>query len=192
MKVFSDVGGSTTKSQTILFKHNQDYMNEIKQLVKKYGSSYHEFVKSDRFKNGHTFDFINEKGESETLEWADKTFDSPFLSHNTNNISDKIECRWAKTSHIQINFDGQVWPCCYFGSQDLLTDSVFQNHEIIKLYNKNRLDYNIKYRSLHEIILSDWFQYQLKDTIDRNPNKVCEWSCSTRTRNFEKQQVRSI
>jgi hypothetical protein len=167
-------------------------MDEIKQLAIKYGSSYHEFVKSDRFKNGNTYHFTNEKGESETLEWADKKLNNPFLSHNTNNISEKIECRWAKTSHLQINFDGQVWPCCYFGSRDLHSTSYYRNHEIIKAYNTNRLDYNIKYRPLYEIIYSNWFQNHLKDTIDRNPNKVCKYACSTILRNFDKQQVRSI
>lgn len=193
MKAFSDTGGSNVKSQTILFKHNQDHMEEIKELVKKYGSSYHEFVKSDRFKDGNTYHFTNEKGESETLEWADKKLNNPFLSHDTNNISEKIECRWAKTSHLQINFDGQVWPCCYFGSREYLpSNHIFKKHDVIKLYNENRLDYNIKYRSLYDIIYSDWFQLHLKDSINKKPNKCCEYNCSVKIRNFDKQQVRSI
>ena len=34
-------------SQTILFKHNQDYIEQIKKLVKKNGSSNHVFYRSD-------------------------------------------------------------------------------------------------------------------------------------------------
>ena len=62
---------SIALSQTILFKHNQDYIKQIKELVKKNGSSNHVFYKSDRFENFPTFYFINEKGESEYLEIAD-------------------------------------------------------------------------------------------------------------------------
>ena len=193
MKAFSESGGSYTKSQTILFKHNQDYMDEIKKLVHQYGSSYHEFVKSDRFSKGPIFNFINESGDSEQLEWSDKEFKEPFLSHKSNNINEKIECRWAKTSHLQINYDGQIWPCCYFGGQQHAGNpekQIFEDSNIIKLYNKNRLDYNIKYKSLTEIIHSDWFKNQLEKSIDNDPNIQCKRSCSTLIRNFDKQQVR--
>ena len=40
---------ATVKSQTILFKHNQDYKKEIQDLVYSKGSSFHEVVISDRF-----------------------------------------------------------------------------------------------------------------------------------------------
>ena len=76
---------SIALSQTILFKHNQDYIEKIKELVKKYGSSNHVFYRSDRFaerSSNHVFYrsdrfdeskfyFINEKGKSEYLEIAD-------------------------------------------------------------------------------------------------------------------------
>jgi len=61
---------SIALSQTILFKHNQDYIEQIKKLVKDNGSSNHVFYKSDRFENFPTFYFTNEKGESEYLEIA--------------------------------------------------------------------------------------------------------------------------
>ena len=61
---------SIALSQTILFKHNQDYIEQIKKLVKKNGSSNHVFYRSDRFEESK-FYFTNEKGESEYLEIAD-------------------------------------------------------------------------------------------------------------------------
>jgi len=58
-------------SQTIIFKHNQDYKKEILTLAKKWGSRNHEFCLSDRFDNGESkWYFINEKGENEYLEVA--------------------------------------------------------------------------------------------------------------------------
>ena len=85
MYVFSQTKGKAL-SQTILFKHNQEYKKDILDLVKKYGSANHEFYPSDRFENSipnsnptHIFNhnksnrfyFINEKGEEEYLEAAD-------------------------------------------------------------------------------------------------------------------------
>tara|TARA_Y100000004_G_scaffold192025_1_gene251858 strand:+ start:3396 stop:4085 length:690 start_codon:yes stop_codon:yes gene_type:complete len=75
---------SIALSQTILFKHNQDYIEKIKELVKKHGSSNHVFYRSDRFVSDNPdwdsnaksdddskFYFINEQGEKEFLEKAD-------------------------------------------------------------------------------------------------------------------------
>ncbi len=65
---------SIVLSQTILFKHNQDYLEEIKQLVKKHGSSNHVSYRSDRFNQVGSLDkfyFTNEQGEVEYLEITD-------------------------------------------------------------------------------------------------------------------------
>lgn len=63
---------SIVLSQTILFKHNQDYIKEIKKLVKDNGSSNHVFYRSDRFENEEgIFTFTNEQGKIEHLERAD-------------------------------------------------------------------------------------------------------------------------
>ena len=56
-------------SQTVLFKHNEMYVEQIKKLAIENGSHYHVSYPSDRFK-GNTFSFINESGNKETLERA--------------------------------------------------------------------------------------------------------------------------
>ncbi len=63
---------ATTLSQSIIFKHNQDYKKEISKLAKDNGSENHEFCNSNRFYFGGTkFNFINEQGQEEYLEKAD-------------------------------------------------------------------------------------------------------------------------
>ena len=61
-------------SQTVLFKHNEMYENRIKQLAIKNGSQNHVSYPSGRFDDvhgdDHTFNFINENGEADTLERA--------------------------------------------------------------------------------------------------------------------------
>lgn len=67
---------ATTLSQSIIFKHNQDYKEDILKLAKNNGSENHEFCISNRFyfdnKLNDKFHFKNEVGELEYLERADE------------------------------------------------------------------------------------------------------------------------
>mgnify|MGYP007000042935 CR=1 len=47
-------------TQTVLFKHNQEYLEEITNLCKKYGSEMHSSVISDRFQKNNTYTFYDE------------------------------------------------------------------------------------------------------------------------------------
>jgi len=203
MSAFSDNARSITTSQSIIFKHNQDYIKEIGNLAKKYGSQHHTNVKSDRFlldENGslQPFIFLNENGEEEKLEWADKDFDNPYLAHYKEkiDIDEKVICKWASDNVLNINFDGQVWPCCYFGCQDYTqyerSKEYFYKNEIVQRYNLMRFDNNIKFTPLKKIIENSWFNGQLQESIENNPIRVCTKHCSTRVRSFKKQQVRSV
>jgi len=55
-------------SQSIIFKHNEDYKDQIKELALSHGSHFHKHFNSDRFDGKNEFHFINEKGEKEFLE----------------------------------------------------------------------------------------------------------------------------
>lgn len=52
----------------VLFKHNQDYVEELKELAKEYGAETITFVKSDRFENGQPDYFIDENGNTDYFE----------------------------------------------------------------------------------------------------------------------------
>lgn len=69
MEILSSAGGKA-EGFTVVFKHNQDYLKEIENLVKSYGATNHKWTKSDRFTNGKPFMFTNEKGDQEILEEA--------------------------------------------------------------------------------------------------------------------------
>ena len=55
-------------SQSIIFKHNEEYKDQIKQLALSHGSHFHQHFNSDRFNDKDKFYFTNEKGEREFLE----------------------------------------------------------------------------------------------------------------------------
>jgi len=57
-------------SQSIIFKHNEDYKDQIEELALSNGSHNHEHCYSDRFDSpdGNRWHFVNEKGQKEFLE----------------------------------------------------------------------------------------------------------------------------
>lgn len=56
------------KVRTIVFKHNEDYLDEIEKLVKSYGARYIAFTPSDRWQRGPVFNFTDEEGNKLQLE----------------------------------------------------------------------------------------------------------------------------
>jgi MoaA/NifB/PqqE/SkfB family radical SAM enzyme len=196
---------SQTKSrvgtQTVVFKHNQDYLKEILQLCKEYGSQSHTNVISDRFYNGNSvgrkFFFTNENGEEEFLEWADSdVLQAPYISGTKlTQLDNNITCRWAfPRNEILVMPNGDVIPCCYHGNayfkylQDGKEVSLTQNKHF-KEYLENREDHNVFKKSFSEIINSKWFSNTLLNSFnDENPIPQCVQYCSGRIK--PQQQLR--
>ena len=57
-------------SQSIIFKHNEDYKDQIRDLALAHGSHNHQHFNSDRFDGRDKFYFTNEQGKR---EWLDRT-----------------------------------------------------------------------------------------------------------------------
>ena len=57
-------------SQSIIFKHNEDYKDQMKELALLHGSHFHQHVYSERegFDDNNKWHFINEKGQKGFLE----------------------------------------------------------------------------------------------------------------------------
>lgn len=76
MKEFTDAGGLAT-TFCVVHKHNQDFLQEIKDLTTAYGSRRINYVESNRFYDGPTFEFVNENGEVDKLEQATEGYFKP-------------------------------------------------------------------------------------------------------------------
>jgi len=106
MYTFSQTKAKTA-SQTVVFKHNQEYLKQIEDLCREHGSKFHTKVISDRFNEWNSvngvFTFTNENGESETLEEADRTvLSNPYVpgSYNKDVIQNAIAVVEEKPSNI--------------------------------------------------------------------------------------------
>mgnify|MGYP003630721173 FL=1 len=207
MKMLSQTP-ARAESQTILFKHNENYRNEIAELATKNGSAKHEFVISDRFglwhrnsadqnvggtKNIEHTNHTDKNGNKFILEKAnEELLVNPFIAGSTTDkLSDKIVCRWAMPrNEIIVNFDGQVLPCCYHQNavaraldltrQESAAD-VNITPEYIE-YNNNKEQYNVFHTPLSDIIDSKWFTETLPNSMNSDkPVGQCVNNCSSRT-----------
>ena len=182
-------------TQTIVFKHNQDYMKDIKELCEKHGSTHHLFVKSDRFApSNDKFYFKDENGKEQFLEFADKAFkDSYVAGLKSENLKEDIICRWGINDSLQINYDGQIHPCCFFGNTHARgNSSQYNNSELTKRYIEKQNEYNLNFTPFREIINSDWFQNQiLADHKSDNPHIKCLQNCSSKTTKPQRKQSRT-
>jgi MoaA/NifB/PqqE/SkfB family radical SAM enzyme len=179
MKAFADTK-SLAVVQTIIFKHNQNHIDDIKKLVKQYGASIHNANYTDRFETNNYIKFIDSKGEEQILEKADNT--KEYEKYITK-YDETIKCQWQKSNRITISFDGQVHPCCYFSNPyNTPTSTSFKQNELIKSYLENKSDLNIFNNTLSDIIDNIWYIEKLPDSwVSDNPVKQCEKFCSNRT-----------
>lgn len=191
MKALSETN-AIIEGHTILFKHNQDYIEDIKKLCLDNGANGYRVTQSDRFENknsteGKYFHFENENGEKEILEITDYDPPNSFIAHtNKKKLDKKIECRWKMSNRLVVNIDGQIHPCCYivnsYYKSDFTDDNtLLREHIVIKEYDKYKTEHNIFHKPLLDIIKeSSWFNKTLPESWNSdNPVNQCKRHCSS-------------
>lgn len=171
-------------SQTILFKHNENYIKEITQLCRENGASYSGFTVSNRFDFGPVTEHTDENGNSFTLEEVSK--EKPYRKPGPE--AKKIVCQWAQPKNeVVVSYDGQVLPCCYHQNpyhrkfRGLLKSiDGSKNSSLYSEYEEDKLKLNILHTPLKDIIESKWYSKTLPDSIENKPLEICTTICSKR------------
>lgn len=127
-------------SQTIVWHHNENYLEEIEKMCVDHGSFRHHILMTDRWGTTNELWFTNHKGEKDVLRRAGYNLDknkeysvqkdrkryykkeTKLSTHekdiilNIKNQKTKMEikCEWGGKNKILVNPDGQVFPCCFF------------------------------------------------------------------------------
>lgn len=179
----------SVETQTVLFKHNQEYLSEIENLCKLYGSERHSSVISDRFSNSQSenkdiYYFYDENDKKQELHRVTDDWRNNFKKEGAliplmriEEATEKPTCGWSLTNALNINFDGNVWPCCFFGNAAIMKKDHWKKHHkfIQKYYNYNN---NIYETDIEDILNNDWWK-ELPYVIESdNPVKQCIHHCT--------------
>ncbi len=205
------------KSQTLIWKHNEDYLDEIENLCIEHGSIFHTVLASNRWEKTKELKFTKTDGTEEVLRKTDDTVPLPgrareevnekriilnekgvvrkkrYMEYNDRKMIEKIReqkevmeinCEWGKVNKINVNPDGQVLPCCYFGNphfhnkHDPDKRQDFMNHPVIIDYKKHEKELNVFNNNLIDIMNHKWFQSTLQNSWKyTNPVWQCEKFC---------------
>lgn len=184
------------ETKTVLFRHNQEHLKEIEDLCKSYGSEKHSSVISDRFydkqsEDENTYHFYDENNKKLTLHRVTDKWKNNFKKKGAvvtrsgvSEITEKPMCGWSLTNALNINFDGNVWPCCFFGNAAIMNkDSFIKHHKFIeKYYNYNN---NIYETDIEDILNNDWWK-ELPYVIESdNPARQCINQCTKRVQELQ-------
>lgn len=176
----------------IEFEWNKHQIETAKELAK--SLNFHDFIvtnnnQPDTDKQLYNF-YLNSNGK-----WNDVItykVDPPFTIPDHNELNpieslalenknvrpfDNIECYTKTEQSIHIDWNGNVWPCCWFGGA-----AYNPNPQVIamqKLYvpdissNWN----NVNYHTIDEIMNHEFYTNNLMQGIKTNPSAVCSSSC---------------
>ncbi len=126
-------------TQTLIWKHNEDYLDEIENLCVEHGSVRHNVMATDRWGNTKELKFIKTNGKEGVLRKTGETFNDKdefivlnrrrfvrkkkYMKTADKELIDKIRkskkvmdivCEWGEKNKVVVNPDGQVLPCCFF------------------------------------------------------------------------------
>ncbi len=184
---------------TVLFKHNQDYLEDIRDMCRKRAFSDIEFdaVEGNNFQKGSTYPFVNEDGNKEVLEQITREDREQGLERNDRRVRDHrhpigvdITCLAKEQNNMKVTVEGQISPCCYLSTplrraneitDGYITDDGVWNgnlNKTMKEFVDNKNDFNLNHKSLQSIINNDWFTVKLpKSWKDQTACFACKKVC---------------
>jgi sulfatase maturation enzyme AslB (radical SAM superfamily) len=192
-KTFIAAGGKA-RWVYITFKHNEHQIEEAKQMAKDLGFESFFEKQTSRFIGDPYFEVLDKKGKvTHKLEGPTEQkliFIDKKTVDNYKEIfkSATIECDVAKTKSIYVDALGYLWPCCFVGAVPYLYTEPgqivhgFQQDSrdmFFKLVDKfgGMEQFNLRNRSIEEIVNSNEWQTIWTDSFTNNPLRVCTRTC---------------
>ena len=197
----------------IVFKHNEHQIEEAREFAMKMGFKQFRIKKTGRF-------FKNATGEPNPRRevWDNDGnvvyyLEQPSIEYQNQSILDveqinedygsmknyldktEIKCKVlpVEGSSIYVSADGNVFPCCWIGTQTSIWSLPKETGEIWNLIKAtggiNKL--NAKYIPIEEIVVGDFFQAVKEswslDSMEAGKLKICASTCGQRLNRYEDQ-----
>ena len=179
---------------SIIFKHNEDYIEQIKDMCSVFNPESHEFVESNRFFRDEPFLFRNVEGEIDSLEPARK-YMSAEVNHPGHKIRDirvndkidkvdKVTCTFfrKKTQTTHTDVDGFVAPCCHLlkGEGERYESKYQASPELERWWKIRREEeMNAIDKGFLGVINNEWYTKWLPEALEdaKNMNRICKRFC---------------
>lgn len=177
VKSFIRAGG-IARWDYLVFDHNYHQVEEARGLAKKLGFKSFNEKKTKRFINNKNYK--SNKGEGKFGSIIER-----YGSWKNYIDQTKISCRYKKDKTLYIDFDMNVWPCCWVGAPLFFYgDDNIQKNQLLNLMSKYEEGFNsLYYYSLEEILNHRWFKYDLMNswskTMDEGKLMTCGRTCGT-------------
>jgi len=164
---------------TILFKHNEDYLDEIKELVKTTGARRHIIKFSEWFHGDKNISIHYDENGNEIIFERTTADEKDFDNVNAvgDKITEEVNCGWQKANRLSINFDGTIHSCCYYGGAHFQKAKYIKegNTVVDDFYKEDEL--NIFNNSLKEMVEHQYFK-ELSKSFDTQPSNACIKHCT--------------
>lgn len=192
-KAFIDAGGKA-RWNYITFKHNEHQLEPARELSKELGFESFQEKQTSRFIGNPYFDVFDKDGNvTHRLEQPSEQ-KLVFIDRKTvENYKEvfktaKIECEVEKTKSIYIDAQGFLWPCCFVGAVPYIHTKpeqlvhTFQNDSYATFQTVMEKfggmeQFNLRNRTIEEIINSAEWQTVWDDTFKENSLRVCTRTC---------------
>lgn len=162
---------------TVIFKHNEDYWEEIQEMCHKHGATNCTYIESNRFNpfTPNTFEFTGGKLEKATrtdLKVHKEEYEQEYIKilspekarevvESKNKHTYEITCDWAKMGSLYVTQSSRIWPCCYLAT----TGNLFLDYSD---YTQTNLVQGKTVRPLNQNTFHDYYnnkeKYMLKHT----------------------------
>ena len=192
-KAFIGAGGKA-RWNFITFKHNEHQLETARQMAKDLGFEGFYEKQTSRFIGVPYFEAIDREGNVTHKLEQPKEQKIVFIDRKTvENYKEiiktaKIECEVEQTKSVYIDALGYLWPCCFVGAVPYIyakpeqlvynyqQDSYASLQKVLERFGGLE-QFNLRNRSIKEIIDSDEWQTVWDDVFANNDLMVCARVC---------------
>ena len=158
VKSFINAGGNAIW-EMLAFEHNEHQIEDAKQLSIDLGFSTFRVKKANRFgKLGTDNDVVlppkNTLFKHKSIIERDKEIKK--VGYKKFKQSQQISCQYKERQWIYIDFNGTVFPCCWFGT-------TWWNDQFMRNFGTEE-SFNIKHHSLKDILQTPFYNSELERT----------------------------
>ena len=170
------VGGGVARWDYLVFEHNKHQVKEAKKLARNMGFKLFNEKKTKRF-----IDNKNYKTNKGGGDFGDIV--SRYGSWKNYIDETTITCKYRQDRILYIDFDLNLWPCCWVGAPlYFYGEDNIQKKQIKKLFDEYGQGFNsLRNKSIEEVLDHQWFKNDLvkswSKTMDNGKLMTCGRTC---------------